>query len=93
MDNSPSPYQFDLDKDVKRHKSAHIPAGSEALNKIFPNYNSNKNNINLNNKPNNDFFRIKSSSIFAYQEFDRFSSFCDNEEQVNDEEKKFSEFR
>ena len=87
MDNSPSPYQFDLDKDVKRHKSAHIPAGSEALNKIFPNYNSNKNNINLNNKPNNDFFRIKSSSIFAYQEFDRFSSFCDNEEQVNDEEK------
>ena len=87
MDNSPSPYQFDLDKDIKRHKSAHIPAGSEALNKIFPNYNSNKNNINLNNKPNNDFFRIKSSSIFAYQEFDRFSSFCDNEEQVNDEEK------
>ena len=87
MDNSPSPYQFDLDKDVKRHKSAHIPAGSEALNKIFPNYNSNKNNINQNNKPNNDFFRIKSSSIFAYQEFDRFSSFCDNEEQVNDEEK------
>ena len=87
MDNSPSPYQFDLDKDVKRHKSAHFPAGSEALNKIFPNYNSNKNNINLNNKPNNDFFRIKSSSIFAYQEFDRFSSFCDNEEQVNDEEK------
>ena len=93
MDNSPSPYQFDLDKDVKRHKSAHFLAGSEALNKIFPNYNSNKNNINLNNKPNNDFFRIKSSSIFAYQEFDRFSSFCDNEEQVNDEEKKFSEFR
>ena len=87
MDNSPSPYQLDLDKDVKRHKSAHIPAGSEALNKIFPNYNSNKNNINQNNKPNNDFFRIKSSSIFAYQEFDRFSSFCDNEEQVNDEEK------
>ena len=87
MDNSPPPYQFDLDKEVKRHKSAHIPAGSEALNKIFPNYNSNKNNINLNNKPNNDFFRIKSSSIFAYQEFDRFSSFCDNEEQANDEEK------
>jgi hypothetical protein len=87
MDNSPPPYQFDLDKEVKRHKSAHIPAGSEALNKIFPNYHSNKNNINLNNKPNNDFFRIKSSSIFAYQEFDRFSSFCDNEEQANDEEK------
>ena len=35
----------------------------------------------------NIIFRIKSSSIFAYQEFDRFSSFCDNEEQVNDEEK------
>ena len=37
----------------------------------------------------NDFFRIKSSSIFAYQEIDRFSSFCDEDEQINDEEKNF----
>ena len=87
MENYPSPYQFNLDKDIKRHKSAHISGGSEALNKIFPNYGYNKNNMNPNNKPNNDFYRIKSSSIFAYQEFDRFSSFCDNEEQVNDEKK------
>ena len=89
MENSQQPYQFDLDKEIKRHKSVHIPAGSEALNKIYPLYNSDKNNISPNSKPNNDFFKIKSSSIFAYQEIDRFSSFCDNEEQINNEEKNF----
>ena len=37
MENIDSVYQLNLDKDIKRHKSAHIPAGSEALNKIFQN--------------------------------------------------------
>ena len=89
MKNDDQTYQFDLDKDIKRHKSAHIPAGSDALNKMFPNFNSNLKDLNKNKKPNNDFFRIKSSSIFAYQEIDRFSSFCDEDEQINDEEKNF----
>ena len=91
MENIDSVYQLNLDKDIKRHKSAHIPAGSEALNKIFPNYKSDLKNLeqNKNKNPNNDFFRIKSSSIFAYQEIDRFSSFCDEDEQINDEEKNF----
>ena len=80
MKNDDQTYQFDLDKDIKRHKSAHIPAGSDALNKMFPNFNSNIKDLNKNKKPNNDFFRIKSSSIFAYQEIDRFSSFCDEDE-------------
>ena len=91
MENIDSVYQLNLDKDIKRHKSAHIPAGSEALNKIFPNHKSDLKNLeqNKNKNPNNDFFRIKSSSIFAYQEIDRFSSFCDEDEQINDEEKNF----
>ena len=91
MENIDSVYQLNLDKDIKRHKSAHIPAGSEALNKIFPNHKSDLKNLeqNKNKKPNNDFFRIKSSYIFAYQEIDRFSSFCDEDEQINDEEKNF----
>ena len=87
MEDSQSDSQFDLDKDVKRHRSAHIPAGSDALNKIFPKDKSTIDNTNPNHKTNNDLFRIKSSSIFAYQEFDRFSSFCDNEEKLNDEVK------
>jgi hypothetical protein len=87
MENLQPDYQFNLDKEVKRHKSAHIPAGSDALNKIFPKNHPDSNIINTNQKTNNDFFRIKSSSIFAYQEFDRFSSFCDNEEKLKDEEK------
>ena len=87
MEDSQSDSQFDLDKDVKRHRSAHIPAGSDALNKIFPKDKSTIDNANLNHKTNNDLFRIKSSSIFAYQEIDRFSSFCDNEEKLNDEVK------
>ena len=79
MENLQQPYLFDLDKEVKRHKSAHVPSGSDSLNKIYYKDNSN-NNTNQNPKPNNDFFNIKSSSIFAYQEIDKFSSFCDNEE-------------
>ena len=79
MENSQSLNQFDLDKELKRHKSAHIPSGSDSLTKIF---NQDKDTINKtkNKKQNEDLFKIKSNSIFAYQEFDRFSSFCDNEE-------------
>ena len=85
MENSQSPHQPEIDdettKEIKRHKSAHIPAGSEALNKMFNKDNSiDSNSFNLNQNTNPGLFKIKSTSIFAYQEFDRFSSFCDNEE-------------
>ena len=82
MEDSKTPYQFNLDKEQKRHKSAHIPAGSEAYSKIFPK------DISVPNgpKPNNDFFRIKSTSIFAYQEIDKYSSFCDNEDKIKGDE-------
>jgi hypothetical protein len=79
MKNSPSLNQLDLDKDVKHHKSAHVPADSRSLNKKF--YKGNDiNNTSPNKEPNDEIFNIQSNSIFAYQEFDRFSSFCDNEE-------------
>ena len=77
---------FDLDKEVKRHKSAHVPSGSDSLNKKYYKDNSSNNSTSQNPQPNNDFINIKSSSIFAYQEFDKFSSFCDNEEKNNNEE-------
>ena len=82
MENSQSLNQFDLDKETKRHKSVHIPSNSDSLPKLF---NKEKDTINIspNKKQNEDLFKIKSSSIFAYQEFDMFSSFCDNEEKNN----------
>ena len=83
MENSQTLNQSNLDKEIKRHNSAHIPSGSDSLNKIFNTYNTSNNNFTPNKKQNDDLFKIKSSSIFAYQEFDRFSSFCDNEEKNN----------
>ena len=82
MENSQSLNQFNLDKETKRHKSVHIPSNSDSLPKLF---NKDKDFINItpNKKQNDDSFRIKSNSIFAYQEFDMFSSFCDNEEKNN----------
>ena len=86
MENLQPSYPFDLDKEVKRHKSAHVPAGSDSLNKIYYKDNSSNNSTSQNPQPNNDFINIKSNSIFAYQEIDEFSSFCDNEEKTNVEE-------
>ena len=83
MENSQPLNQSNLDKEIKRHHSVHIPSGSDSLNKIFNTYNIGNNNFTPNKKQNDDLFKIKSSSIFAYQEFDRFSSFCDNEEKNN----------
>ena len=94
MENSQA-YQPEINQEIKHHKSAHIPAGSEALNKIlYKDKTDDKNNINLNPNTNPGLFKIKSNSIFAYQEFDRFSSFCDNEEKniISDENNNKDEF-
>ena len=63
-------------EEVKRRKSAQINSYSPI--NIF------SNNINTSFKSTSDLvsqqnLNIKSNSLFAYQELDRFSSFCDNE--------------
>ena len=70
MENSQSPNQPEVNeettKEIKRHKSAHIPAGSEALNKIFNKDNSeDSNSFNLNQNTNPGLFKIKSTSSFV----------------------------
>ena len=66
-------------KEIKRHKSAIIPPGPILLNNYsFKDcFDSGINNTNSTTCDGQ--FRIKSNSLFAYQEFDKFSSFCDNE--------------
>ena len=80
MENSQETINPEINKEIKRHKSAHISKGSESLNKILSKGNQECNDIkqNLPENKNPALFKIKSNSIFAYQEFDRFSSFCDN---------------
>ena len=64
-------------EEIKRRKSANI------IN--FPDIKNNfQKNLNKPNPPNSQFARspplkFKSNSLFAYQELDKFSSFCDNE--------------
>ena len=68
--------QFKIKKEKKRHKSANIPNAP-----MF------SNNINLNDfsdngstdSTNGEIFKLQTNSLFAYQEFDEFSSFCDIE--------------
>ena len=81
MKNSQS-NQFDLDKEVKGNKNIYIPSNSNSLTKLI---NQEKDTINItpNKKQNEDLFKIESNSIFAYQELDMFSSFCDNEDKNN----------
>lgn len=81
MKNSQS-NQFDLDKEVKLNKNIYIPSNSNSLTKLI---NQEKDTINItpNKKQNEDLFKIESNSIFAYQELDMFSSFCDNEDKNN----------
>ena len=71
--------QIKINKEIKRHKSAVIPPGHTILNnsslKDF--FDSGINNTN--STTCDGIFRLKSNSLFAYQEFDKFSSFCDNE--------------
>ena len=66
-------------KEVKRHRSAINPPGLMLLNNYsFKDYFDSGIN-NTNSTTYDGLFRLKSNSLFAYQEFDKFSSFCDNE--------------
>ena len=77
-------------EEVKRRKSAQI--------NNFPSININLNNLNTSYKSTSDLSNaqpiFKSNSLFAYQEFDRFSSFCDDNsiqsELLSDKNKKNS---
>jgi hypothetical protein len=79
MDNIDN--KLKTNKEIKRHKSAIIPPGPILLNNYsFKDYfDSGINNTNSNSTTCDGLFRLKSNSLFAYQEFDKFSSFCDNE--------------
>ena len=68
-----------INKEVKRHKSAIIPPGPILLNNssLKDYFDSGINNTN--STTYDGLFRLKSNSLFAYQEFDKFSFFCDNE--------------
>lgn len=71
--------QIKINKEVKRHKSAIIPPGPILLNNssLKDYFDSGINNTN--STTCDGLFRLKSNSLFAYQEFDKFSFFCDNE--------------
>lgn len=70
--------QFNINKEVKRHKSAIIPPGPDVNNYILKDNSSTESNKTISTNEDG-VFKLKSNSIFAYQEFDKFSSFCDNE--------------
>ena len=81
--------QFQIVKEVKRHKSAIIPPGPIVLNNCPLKDSSDNGSNNTNSTTCKNLFKLKSNSIFAYQEFDKFSSFCDNENNdLNDNDEK-----
>ena len=71
--------QMKINKEIKRHKSAIIPPGPLFLNNssLKDYFDSGINNTN--STTCDGIFRLKSNSLFAYQEFDKFSFFCDDE--------------
>ena len=71
--------QMKINKEIKRHKSAIIPPGSKVLNNLSFKDSFDSGINNTNSTTCDGLFRLKSNSLFAYQEFDKFSSFCDNE--------------
>ena len=71
--------QFIINKEIKRHKSAIIPPAPINLNNCASKDISDNGSNNTNSTTCKNLFKLKSNSIFAYQEFDKFSSFCDNE--------------
>ena len=87
MENTPT--NFKVIKEVKRHKSAIIPPGPIVLNNCQLKDSSDNGSNNTNSTTCKNLFKLKSNSIFAYQEFDKFSSFCDNENnELNDNDEK-----
>ena len=80
---------FKVIKEVKRHKSAIIPPGPIVLNNCPLKDSSDNGSNNTNSTTCKNIFKLKSNSIFAYQEFDKFSSFCDNENNELNDDKLF----
>ena len=70
--------QIKVNKEIKRHKSAIIPPGPEVYNNFSFKDTSDNGSNNTNSTTCEGLFKLKSNSLFAYQEFDKFSSFCDN---------------
>ena len=64
-----------INKEVKRHKSAIIPPGPILLNNSSLKDYSDSGINNTNSTTCDGLFRLKSNSLFAYQEFDKFSFF------------------
>ena len=71
--------QLKINKEIKRHKSAIIPPGPVGLNNYILKDNSSTESNKTISTNEDGVFKLKSNSIFAYQEFDKYSSFCDNE--------------
>ena len=71
--------EMKINKEIKRHKSAIIPPGHTVLNNLSFKDSFDSGINNTNSTTCDGLFRLKSNSLFAYQEFDKFSSFCDNE--------------
>ena len=74
--NNDKKFDINSQEDVKRRKSAIIP--------VFPKMNIFNKNLNNSGQSPEKLTRspplkFKSNSLFAYQEIDKFSSFCDNE--------------
>ena len=71
-------------KEGKRHNSVNIPlppiSNFYQMNSVDNDNNSQQSNSTTVDPPG---FHIKSHSLFAYQEIDHFSSFCDGEERNN----------
>ena len=72
-----------INKEIKRHKSAIIPPSQTVENNLLKKDYSDNGSNNTNTNSTTCDFKIKSNSLFAFQEFDKFSFFCDNELQCD----------
>jgi pumilio RNA-binding family len=68
-----------INKEIKRNRSAKFPPDSTILNNSLFKDNSDNGSNNTNSTTCEGLLKIKSNSLFAYQEIDKYSSFCDNE--------------
>lgn len=71
--------QMEINKEKKRHKSAIIPPGPLVINNLSFKDSFDSGINNTNSTTLDGLFRLKNNSLFAYQEFDKFSSFWDND--------------
>ena len=67
--------QMEINKEKKRHKSAIIPPDPLVINNLSFKDSFDSGINNTNSTTLDGLFRLKNNSLFAYQEFDKFSSF------------------